>query len=178
MCTPAVALVAMAAATAVSAYSSIQQGKAANAQAEYQAQVSKNNQVMANYQAEDALRRGKLEERRQRLRTERLKGEQRAAFASNNVALDQGSPLDVLEQTAGEGELDALIIRHNAEREAIARRFQGQNYGAEAEMSLLQGKAAKKAGYIGAASSVLSGASTFAGGYANAKSNGWKGFGG
>ena len=122
-------------------------------QADYHSQVAKNNAIIADQQATDALKRGEEDERQHRLRVEALKGEQRSALAANGVILDDGSALDILADTAEQGELDALTIRNNAEREAYGHRVQAGNFRSEAS-------AAKSSGYMSAGSTLLSGASS------------------
>lgn len=164
MCEPAtIAAIAAVAAAGVATISAVQAGNAANEQAKYQAAVSRNNAVFAERQATDAIKRGKVEEAQRRLQTSKLLGQQRSAFAANNVAIDAGSPLDVLEFTAEQGELDALIIRNNAEREAVGFRFQGTNFRSQAQLDLARGRSAKSAGIASGIGSLLGEASAFAG---------------
>lgn len=143
-----VSLVAGVAGTALSAYSSYQQGK-------YQQQVANNNALQAEWQAESARERGQLEEQRHRQQVGLLKGEQRASTASKGFALESGSAVDQLADTAEYGELDALIIRNNYEREAVG-------YTNQAANDRSSGAMAKRAGTLNAAGSILSGASTVA----------------
>lgn len=143
----------------VGAYGSVQAGKAAQEQANYQAAVNRNNAVLAEFQAKDAVKRGDIEEKRHRAMVAKMVGSQRAAFASNNVALDSGSPLDVIGDTVQMGEVDALTIRYNAEQEALGFKRQAENYRNSATLAVLGGKADAQAGNIGAFTSVLGGAS-------------------
>jgi hypothetical protein len=138
----------------------IKQGQAAKAQAAYQSAVERNNATIAGWQAEDATKRGAIAEQRQRLATSRLAGAQRAAYGSSGVALTSGSPLDVLTDTAMLGELDALTIRSNAEREAYGFRAQQGNLMAQSGLTQMAGRDAVQASYIGAGSSLLSSAAT------------------
>jgi hypothetical protein len=138
----------------------IQQGRAQKQQANYQAAVERNNATIAGWQAEDAQHRGQIEEQRQRLQTARLRGAQRAGMASNGVEIDSGSPLDVLMDTAQLGELDALTVRSNAEREVYGLRNQQSNLTAQSGLTRLAGRNAQQASYISAGSSLLSTAAT------------------
>lgn len=95
-----------------------QQGKAAEASNEYQAKVTANQAKVAGYQAEDALERGDVAERQQRLQVRQLAGKQRAEMGASGAGLDSGSFVDTLGDTADFGELDALTIRANADKEA------------------------------------------------------------
>lgn len=137
-------------------YGQIQQGKAAQKQADYQAKVADNNAKVAEYQAQDALDRGLIKEQQHRLKVSQLKGQQRSALAGSGVVVDSGSALDVLSDTAYFGEMDALTIRSNAEREAYQSRIGAQNFRAESTLLALSGQQAVRAGRIGAVSSGLS----------------------
>jgi hypothetical protein len=120
-------------------------------QSRYQAAVAKNNQRLAERQAEDALRRGDLAEDQQRQKTALILGTQRAGMAGQGTALDEGSPLDIVGDTAMVGETDALTIRSNAEREAWGYRAQAMNFGAQAALER------NRAGLLGTGASLLSG---------------------
>jgi hypothetical protein len=154
------ATAATAVSGAVGAYGAIAQGKAQKSQARYQSAVERNNATIAGWQATDAQQRGQIEEQRQRLATARLRGAQRAGMAANGIEIDSGSPLDVLMDTAQLGELDALTIRSNAEREAYGFRSQSGNLMAQAGLTQMAGRSAQTAGYIGAGSTLLSTAAT------------------
>lgn len=101
---------------------------------ESQAQVARNNAQIAEWQAQDALTRGQKAEQTQRLKTARLAGTQRATMAARGVALEEGSPLAILEDTEFMGERDAQTLRENAAREAWGHRVQASNYGSDASM--------------------------------------------
>lgn len=167
-----VSMATAVAGTAVGVYGSIQQGNAAKASAEYQAAVDRNNQQVAEWQTKDALDRGKEAERQQRLKVQSALGSQRAAMAANGVDLSSGSPLDILGDTTMYGEMDALTIRSNAEREAYGYRVQSQNFASNAQLSQMRGSSAQTAGMIGAGSTLLTGAGQVANTWAKFGSNG------
>lgn len=148
--------------TGLSAYGSYQQGQAMAGQAEYQAAVARNNQIIAERNAQDAELRGGLSEDQQRRQTAQLKGRQRASLASNGVVIDEGSALDITSDTAAFGEFDALTIRSNAQREAYNYRVQGSNFQAEENLMRMRGAAGSRAGTTGAVSTLLSGAGSVA----------------
>lgn len=122
-------------------------GQAAQDQANYQAQVADNNRVIAernkqasidaaarsNEAAADALAIGRQEETNQRRQTNTVIGRQRAVLASNGVLVDSGSALDLTSDTRAIGEMDALTIRSNAAREALAFQDQSKNYLTQGE---------------------------------------------
>jgi hypothetical protein len=122
-----------------SAQGAAQQSQATKAAYEYQSAVSSNNAQLAQWQAQDALQRGAQAEQQQRLKTAQLKGSQRARLAANGVALDEGSALNVLQDTDYMGGQDAMTIRDNAAREAWGYRTQAGNYASDA--SMLQSRA-------------------------------------
>jgi hypothetical protein len=130
--------------TAMSAFGSLQQGKS-------QSKMAKRNAQTQEVMAKDAVERGNIAENAFRMKVAGIKGEQRANLSASNVNLQAGSPLTILEDTAQMGELDALSIRANAEREAYGHRVGASN-------ALARGELASSGGTYNAASSVLSGA--------------------
>jgi hypothetical protein len=156
MCEPVTIM--MAASTALSAFGMVRAGQAAQAQGEYQMQVARNNKVMSDRLVADARKRGELEEARHRQKVQRLAASQRVAFAAGGLESSSGSPLDTIVGTFVEGETDALIIRQNAEREAIAHEFRGQNALAEGALAQTAGRSRAQASMVQAGSTLLSGA--------------------
>lgn len=144
--------------TLMGAAGQIQQGQAANAAAQYNAQVAEMNATLSDRRAKDAIERGAQEEQRKRHEVAKIKGQQIAGMAANGVDLTFGSPLDTIVDTAILGELDALTIRQNTYREEYDHRVDGMNQRAGATLQRAQGKAAQTAGYLGAAGTVLTGA--------------------
>lgn len=138
---------AMAAAIAgagVSAYSSIQQGKSAEAQAEY-------NAKQAELQAEDAQLRGGIEANKKRQEVRRVLAAQQTKLAANGVDTASGSALNLFGDTSREGEIDAQTAYANAMREAYGYQSQATSYR-------FSGKTAMSNAYGQAAGSLLSGA--------------------
>ena len=158
---PAIALAATLASTAVSAVGAMQQGKAAQAQANYQAGISANNAKIAEYQATDAETRGQQDEARHRQQVQRFLGTQKASIAGSGFELGDETSQSILGDTAAMGELDALTIRNNAQREAWGFRVQGSNATAEAGLQRMAGKQARTSSFWNAGGDLLSGASKF-----------------
>lgn len=98
----------------------------------YEAAVARNNQTIANYQADLAVQNGAVQEQNQQLKTASMAGDQRAALAANGVDLGTGSATEVLATTEFMGKRDALTIRDNAARQAWAYKNQALGYGSEA----------------------------------------------
>lgn len=143
---------------AFGAVTSIQSGQQqaslmkANAQAaEYNAQVARNNAVAARQW-------GDYEANRQAEKTRRMGATQEAMLAANGFVGGTGTPLEILADTAVQGELDRLAIKHQArvkemgfEAEAVGAQYQAQiaRYGAGI---------AKTTSYMNAGASLLQGA--------------------
>lgn len=128
---------------ALSAYGQIQQGRAAQKAAEYNAAIDEQNAKLVDEQA-------RYDERISRKESNRAMSKIRANYAFAGVTLD-GSPLDVLQESAVNAEQDALLIRHKGEVNALA-------YRNSATLQRYQGKQEKNASYISAASTLLSSA--------------------
>ena len=155
------ALMATIGSTAMSVVGSIQQGKAAEAQGNYQAAVARNNATLAQQQSDDAIARGKEEEQAHRRRVAQTVGSQRAAIAGSGFELGDATSQDILGDTAKWGEIDAFTIRDNAAREAWGYEVQGSNYQADAQLSQMRGENAKTASYWSAGADLMGGASKF-----------------
>lgn len=136
------------------------QSKATKQAYDAQATVNRNNATIAEWQAQDALMRGGKAEQTQRLKTAQLAGSQRAAFAARGVALDEGSALNILNDTEYTGNLDAITIRDNAAREAWGHRVQGANYTSDA--NLLSARASAESPLLAAGGSLLTSAGSVA----------------
>lgn len=154
------------------AYGQKQAAKAQAGQFNYQAAVDRNNKIIADRQADDAIKRGDAEEEEHRRKVAQIKSDQRVGFAARGIDLGSDNVLDTLSDTAMLGELDALTIRSNAAREAYGYRVQGMNYEASAGNNSLAAKNAKSAGKTAMVSTLLSGASTVAGNYSDYKYKG------
>jgi len=144
--------------TLLGAAGSIQQGNAANKAAKYNAQVAEMNATISDRRAKDAIERGATEEQKKRQQVQQVLGQQQAAMAANGVDITFGSPLDTIVDTSVLGELDALTIRSNAYRESYDYQVQASNQRAGAELTRMEGSAAKTAGYLNGFGTILGGA--------------------
>lgn len=163
MCDPAtISIAATAISTGMSVVQNIQQGKAAKAQANYQAAVARNNKILAGRAAERTEERGRREAAEVRQRNRALRGRQRAVLAAHGVDLGFGSAIDIEEGTALTGEVDALTFQERARREAEDLRFRGEMFGSEAELTLATGKTRQQQAYFNAAQSLATGTASVA----------------
>lgn len=154
MCSPTAALVVSLIGTAYSAYAQNEAGR-------YNRRVAEANAENQAALARDAQERGRIAESQRREETRKRLAIQRVSSAARGVEVDSGSALDLLEGTAWEGELDALQIRSNAQREAWGHR-------AAAGQSRAQGALASSSAKSGAMGSLLTGSSSAFGSYAAA----------
>lgn len=138
----------VAAGSIVSAGGSLHEGNAAAAAAEHNAHAARMNAAASVNAANE-------QERRFRISTRKQIGEARANYGASGVQLE-GSPLDALEESASNAELDALTIRHSGQQKAWG-------YNADADLYEFQAHNARVQGTLNAASSLLSGGSKIAG---------------
>jgi len=130
--------------TAVGAVGSIAQGQQQQEWANY-------NAAIAQQQAQTAKATAEWEATQKRKETERLLGKQRALYGVAGVTYE-GSPLELMAETAAEGELDALMLERTG-------KIREQKYMSEAELTKMKGQQAATAGYFGAGTTLLTGAS-------------------
>jgi hypothetical protein len=133
----------MGAMAAVSAVQAIQAGRAAKKQSEFNAAVADRNAGLARDQAAadaDAQRR----------HSQRVLGGIRAGYGASGITME-GSPLDVLEFSAANAELDRQNILYKGELRAMG-------YDDTAMLDRMRGDAAQSAGYEKAGSAILMGA--------------------
>ncbi len=132
-----------------------EQGKSAQAEAEYKAAIDRNNAIRAEYMAEDAIARGKQEESQERLRGRLLLGQMRTVLAGSGQEVGQGSAGDLVIDQAGTNELDAQIVRNNAAREAQEYRIRGGQFESQANLTSLAGANAKRSADRSATSTLI-----------------------
>jgi hypothetical protein len=143
----------MGAGIGLQAYGAYQNSEATAVAYAAQAQVNRNNAMIADWQAEDALARGDRDASNVRLRARQLKGTQRARMAANGVDLGTGSALNILADTDYFADIDAGTVKDNAAREAWAIRNQAMGFRAEA--NLLQSRSDSESPFLAGATSLL-----------------------
>ena len=155
----ATALPLMVGSTISSAYGAYESGKASSEAANYQAQVARNNQIIANQNSAYALQRGNVMVQQKQLQTAQAEGNVRAALGASGVDTNAGTSVRVQSDVAKLGAYDALSIRNAAAREAYGYQTQGMSYGAQAGLESAQAEQALLSGYLNAGSSLIGGAS-------------------
>lgn len=126
------------------------EASAAKSQANYQKQQYEQNAVLAEMQAQDAIRRGDKDAAQVISKGKRMAGEQRAALAASGVDVNYGSAAELQDETLSLSERDATTARINAWREAWGYKTQANNYAG-------QGSFAQAAGIGKAKNSVMTG---------------------
>ena len=132
--------------TGISAYSQYEQGQ-------YQGEVAQNNAMIKNRMATDAIKRGENAEADHRRQVALVKSKQKANFGASGINAGVGSAFNMMQDTGDFGELDAQIIRSNAQRQAYGYEVGGMN-------DLAGGELAERAGTLNAAGTLISGAGT------------------
>ena len=141
--------------TGVSVIGQMNANAAQGGQSNYLQQMANQQRQVADWQASDAVSRGKIAEDAQRRKTAQVIGTQTAALAGQGTDFS-GSETDILGDTAAAGELDALTVRNNAAREAWGYKVQGVNAANSGALSAAKGFTSN----LGAGASLLSGASS------------------
>lgn len=178
MCDPVTLTVA---ATAVAAIGTGYSAMSANAQAKYERNVAEENRKHEVAAADDARKRGEIEQiRHYRALSQRL-GDQRATMAASGLDVTFGSAADLMTDTAMLGYEDSAIIAENTAREVKGYEINAANYTMQGRAAKARGKAALISGALDIGSTILGGASQVgklkASAGAGAKSN-LGGFGG
>lgn len=137
------------------------QSSAAASQANYQAQVARNNQIIADQNSRYAAAAGEARAQSQSFKNRSIAGDIEAGQGASGI--DLGSPTleDVRSSAAQVGRLDTATIMQDAQLQSRGYAQQGANYGAQADVYGLQASQARTAGMIGGFSSLLSSASSF-----------------
>ncbi len=147
-----------AASAGMQALGSIAQGKAASNAAKYNAQVAENNAKIAKQNATFAGAEGAQHQEQQGLKNRATSASIRANQGASGIDVNSGSAADVQASQRMLGQLDVANIRANAVRKAYGFQTDAVSYQSEAALQRTNAKNATKAGYIGAASTLLSSA--------------------
>lgn len=151
---------------------SMQQSAAAEAAAKYQAQVARNNQIIAQQNAEYAAAAGAAQAQSRDFRNRAVQGGILAAQAASGI--DVGSPTsrEVRESAAQIGRLDTETLFANALQTTRGYVNQGTNFESEARLADMRARQASSSGFLSGFGSLLSGASSFASKWASYQDKG------
>lgn len=143
---------------AVSAYSQYQQGKAQQANHEYNAQLAENQAEQGQMEARENAKRGWKNNEEQLASV-------RARMANEGAVGNQGAPLAVMGDIAGELELNVQDAYRGAQ-------IQRTNLYQSAKISRREGKSANKAGKLMALGTLIKTGSSFDSNYTKGISSG------
>ena len=139
----------------LSASSALQQGAAAKASAQFNAQISERNARLAEQQAEQLKRASEFDIQRFRDDFSELQASSAQAFRYNGFIATGGTPLQVLLENAREADEEIALRRYNAaigQQQALESATEQR---LQARLQRMQGSQAQRAGYFQAASSLL-----------------------
>ena len=131
--------------TATSAYGQFQTGQNAKDVYEY-------NQQAAKYQSKYAQQRGEIEATKLEREGAKAMSRKRAIAGASGTVTGAGSNLDSLLNSQREIDLDAALIRYNANVDSYVSGQQADLFGAQADQF-------SQAGYLNAGATLLGGAS-------------------
>jgi hypothetical protein len=149
------------AAAALQAVGSIQEGNAKSSAYKREAQASEENARIARSNAERTASAYSQKEDNLRRSQKLALGRQRAAAAESNVGVNVGSNLDIQTEDTAQAELDALTLRYEGNNARTNELNRGIQYSNAAETSRTNAKTARRAGYMGALTSVAKGAKEY-----------------
>lgn len=150
----------------VSAYGAYESGQATAASDSYQAQVAENNATLAKQQGKLDIQSGEIAAVDQGLKTKATIGSQKAQQGASGIDVNSGSAADVRAGTAQMGMVDVSTIRSNAAKKAYADEVTANSDTAQGQLDTMGASSASTAGEIGAAGTLLTGASTVGANYA------------
>ncbi len=149
----------------VSAIGALEGGAATASAARYQAQVARNNAIIANQNAEYSVQSGLRKTEQASLKGAALYGKAKAALAANGVDVNSGSANDVLTSERETNKLDAETVLSNAELTAYGYRANATSYRAQAGLDDMTAEQAPIGAAFKAAGGLLSSASAIGGGF-------------
>lgn len=108
---------------------------AIGAQGAFTKQQYEFNAKAAEFQADDAIRRGDRAAQAARREGRQVKGMQRATAAAQGIDPNSGTAADLQDQTDLFSELDATTLRGNAFREALGYKLQAKDLSGRGQLA-------------------------------------------
>jgi hypothetical protein len=150
----------------ISALGSIEQGQAAQAQANYQAQVAQNNAITAGNYQRLAVAQGNEKAEQTGIQVANQIGQTRAAYGAGEIDPNSGSALAVQEGQKQVGELSQANAVNQGQLAGYGYSIQATQFESQSALDTFSGQQAAEAGEVGAAGSALQGLGTFGARYA------------
>lgn len=161
----ALPIILLAAATTVKAIGEVREGQTASSIEKYNVRVAEAQRgvvgTSAVFESETLAKQSEIEQTRIAREKGQAIGKQRALYAKAGVRLDEGSPLEVMADTASQFELDLAANRYNLATGLETIRYESQTQqaqlAAEAQYRRQLAKSRKTASYLQAGSTLLTG---------------------
>jgi hypothetical protein len=158
---PALSLVGSAVSGIVGAVGAVTSGIAQSNAARYQAGVARNNEIIAQQNAQYSAAAGGVGAQRQDMKNKAVLGAIEAGQGASGIDTGVGSPVTVREGAANVGRLDTETVMSNALAQTRSYTAAASNFEAQSQLDTMTAKNATTAGVLGAGSSLLGGASSF-----------------
>lgn len=143
--------------TAASAIGAINQGEAGSANGAFQAQVARNNQVIASQYAANANATGEVQAYNRGLADRAKAAAVTAGLAASGMDINTGTSAAVREATDVAGLTDVETVRQQAALKAYGYNVEGTNYDAQAGLEKTEASQDQTAGFLSAGSAVFRG---------------------
>lgn len=154
-----IGIAASAASAGIGAIGAQQSAAATSSAMNYQAQVARNNALIAQQQAQAETAAGDITAQNRLVQAGQQTAAVRAAAGASGLDPNEGSPVRLQSDTEKLGMLDALTIRNNAARRAYGYQAAATGETAQAGLYGAAAQNAQNAGIINSFGSVLAGVS-------------------
>ena len=155
------------ASTGLTAAGDILSGIGQSQQYGYMAQVARNNAAIMEQNVGATIQAGSYEESASKLKYGQLEAQQKAAEGANGVDVNVGSTVATRDTTEKLSAMDAAMIHYNAARAAWGEQNEANALRTQAKVYGQAGTNALFGGLFKAGGTLLSGASSIGGRYAN-----------
>ena len=145
---------------ATEAVGTIAQGHAASSEASYQAQVARNNAVMAQQKAAYSTEAGEAQAQEKSLQNAGQLGEIKTAQAANDIDVNSGSAVNVQESQRELGEYGSETTLNNALLQAYGYQTEATGFQATAGLEQTEASQAPIGAALSATGGLLSNASS------------------
>jgi hypothetical protein len=156
---PIISGVAGIAGAGVGALGAATQGEAQAAEARYQSQIARNDQIIAEQNAGYATQAGETATYDVGLRERAAAGRITSGIAANNIDVNTGSAARVRATQTEMGQLAEERTMASANLTAYGYRTQATSFGAQAQLEKAEAPLDVAGGFLGATGAVLAGAS-------------------
>lgn len=174
---PIIGLVGSVASTGFGFLGAMQQGEAASNAAKYQAQVQRNNEIIARNNAQYQTQAGAARAQANDLKNRAMLGSLEAAQGASGIDFDSDTSEDIRTGARQIARLDTQTLYNNALLQANASLSQASNFSAQAGLSDFEARNASSSALMKGFGSLLGGASSFADKWSRYQNVGVQGFG-